>query len=148
MARTMTVDVGDELREFIDSLVKAGDYRTQSEVMRDALRLLREKQAESRLQALRDLLAEGISSGDAKPWNKDAFLIMSKPGWQMKEIELTPKQKKIWSNLGLQLQTVRGFQADAYIGIAAVFDVLAMHNIGTHRRSWETISARCRWNNT
>jgi len=74
MARTMTVDVGDELRDFIDSLVTAGDYRTQSEVMRDALRLLREKQAESRLQGLRDLLAEGISSGDAKPWNKDAFL--------------------------------------------------------------------------
>jgi len=74
MARTMTVDVGDELREFIDSLVTAGDYRTQSEVMRDALRLLREKQAESRLQGLRDLLAEEISSGDAKPWNKDAFL--------------------------------------------------------------------------
>lgn len=74
MARTMTVDVGDELREFIDSLVKAGDYRTQSEVMRDALRLLREKQAESRLQELRDLLAEGISSGEPKPWNKDAFL--------------------------------------------------------------------------
>lgn len=74
MARTMTVDIGDELREFIDSLVKAGDYRTQSEVMRDALRLLREKQAESRLQSLRDLLAEGISSGEAVPWNKDAFL--------------------------------------------------------------------------
>ncbi|KKY78949.1 CopG family transcriptional regulator [Enterobacter cloacae] len=74
MARTMTVDVGDELRDFIDALVRAGDYRTQSEVMRDALRLLREKQAESRLQELRDLLAEGISSGDAKPWNKDAFL--------------------------------------------------------------------------
>ncbi|MFX0891124.1 type II toxin-antitoxin system ParD family antitoxin [Escherichia coli] len=54
--------------------VKAGDYRTQSEVMRDALRLLREKQAESRLQQLRDLLAEGLSSGEAKPWNKDAFL--------------------------------------------------------------------------
>lgn len=93
MARTMTVDVGDELREFIDSLVKAGDYRTQSEVMRDALRLLREKQAESRLQELRDLLAEGISSGEAKPWSKDA-----------------------------------------YIGrIAAVYDALAMHDIGTHR---------------
>ncbi|MCC2946065.1 type II toxin-antitoxin system ParD family antitoxin [Citrobacter portucalensis] len=74
MARTMTVDVGDELRDFIDALVRAGDYRTQSEVMRDALRLLREKHAESRLQTLRDLLAEGSSSGDAKPWNKDAFL--------------------------------------------------------------------------
>ncbi|VED42508.1 CopG/Arc/MetJ family transcriptional regulator (plasmid) [Raoultella terrigena] len=32
------------------------------------------KQAESRLQELRDLLAEGISSGEAKPWNKNAFL--------------------------------------------------------------------------
>jgi antitoxin ParD1/3/4 len=74
MARTMTVDVGDELREFIDALVMAGDYRTQSEVMREGLRLLREKQAESRLQELRDFLAEGISSGEAKPWNKDAFL--------------------------------------------------------------------------
>jgi len=74
MARTMTVDVGDELREFIDSLVKAGDYRTQNEVMRDELRLLHKKQAESRLQELRDLLAEGLSSGEAKPWNKDAFL--------------------------------------------------------------------------
>ncbi|HDR2399067.1 TPA: type II toxin-antitoxin system ParD family antitoxin [Enterobacter bugandensis] len=67
MARTMKVDIGDELREFIDSLVKAGDYRTQSYVMRDALRLLREKQAEFRLQELRDLMAERISSGDVKP---------------------------------------------------------------------------------
>ena len=74
MVRTMTVDVGDELREFIDSLVQAGYYRTQIEVIGDALRLLREKQAESRLQELCDLLAEGISSGDPKPLNKDAFL--------------------------------------------------------------------------
>jgi len=50
MARTMTVDVGDKLR------------------------LLREKQAESRLQELRDLLADGINSGETKPWNKDAFV--------------------------------------------------------------------------
>jgi antitoxin ParD1/3/4 len=70
----MTVDVGDELREFIDSLVKSGDYRTQSEVLRDALRLLREKQAESSLQTLRDLLAEGLSSGEPEVWDKDAFL--------------------------------------------------------------------------
>lgn len=43
MALTMTVDVGEELREFIDSLGKAGDYRTQSEVMRDALRFARSR---------------------------------------------------------------------------------------------------------
>jgi antitoxin ParD1/3/4 len=64
MARTMTVDVGDELREFIEL----------RPVIIPRARLLREKQAESRLQELRDLLAEGISSGEAKPWNKDAFL--------------------------------------------------------------------------
>lgn len=74
MARTMTVDLGDELREFIDSLVKSGDYRTQSEVLRDALRLLREKQAESHLQTLRDLLAEGVSSGTPETWSKETFL--------------------------------------------------------------------------
>lgn len=64
MARTMTVDLGDELREFIESLIESGDYRTQSEVIRESLRLLREKQAESRLQALRELLAEGLNSGE------------------------------------------------------------------------------------
>ncbi|HHL2713223.1 TPA: type II toxin-antitoxin system ParD family antitoxin [Yersinia enterocolitica] len=74
MARTMTVDVGEELRDFIDSLVSAGDYRTQSEVLRDALRLLREKQAESQLQSLRDLLAEGVGSGTPETWSKDVFL--------------------------------------------------------------------------
>lgn len=37
--------------------------------MCDALRLLREKPAESLLQELHDLLTEGISSGEAKPRN-------------------------------------------------------------------------------
>ena len=80
MARTMTVDLGDELREFIESLIESGDYRTQSEVIRESLRLLREKQAESRLQALSDMLAEGLSSGEAQPWEKDAFLRKVKAG--------------------------------------------------------------------
>lgn len=80
MARTMTVDLGDELREFIESLIESGDYRTQSEVIRESLRLLREKQAESRLQALHDMLAEGLSSGEAQPWEKDAFLRKVKAG--------------------------------------------------------------------
>ena len=80
MARTMTVDLGDELREFIESLIESGDYRTQSEVIRESLRLLREKQAESRLQALRDMLAGGLSSGEGEPWEKDAFLRKVKAG--------------------------------------------------------------------
>nr|WP_233981094.1 type II toxin-antitoxin system ParD family antitoxin [Pectobacterium versatile] len=74
MARTMTIDLGDELRHYVESLVESGDYRTQSEVIREALRMLREKQAESDLQMLRHLLAEGINSGEPQEWNKDEFL--------------------------------------------------------------------------
>ncbi|WP_435928017.1 type II toxin-antitoxin system ParD family antitoxin [Dryocola sp. BD613] len=85
MARTMTVDPGDELREFIDSLVSSGDYRTQSEVLRDALRLLREKQATSKLQQLRNLIAEGVDSGVAQTWEKDAFLQRMKEKAKSKE---------------------------------------------------------------
>ncbi|STW26188.1 Plasmid stabilisation system protein [Klebsiella michiganensis] len=53
----------------------------------------------------------------------------------MKEIELTPKAEEdleaIWDYSFREFGVV---QADAYIGrIAAVFDVLAMHDIGTHR---------------
>lgn len=80
MARTMTVDLGDELREFIESLIESGDYRTQSEVIRESLRLLREKQAESRLQALRDMLAEGLSSGEKLSRGKRTFLRKVKAG--------------------------------------------------------------------
>jgi len=53
----------------------------------------------------------------------------------MKEIELTPKAEEdleaIWDYGFRQFGVV---QADEYIGrIAAVFDVLAMHEIGTQR---------------
>ncbi len=93
MARTMTVDLGDELREFIESLIESGDYRTQSEVIRESLRLLREKQAESRLQTLRNLLAEGLSSGEPVVWEKDAFLKKLKQAQSLpvKNVKLTPK---------------------------------------------------------
>ncbi|MBB1199323.1 type II toxin-antitoxin system ParD family antitoxin [Enterobacteriaceae bacterium 89] len=74
MARTMTVDLGDELRQFVESLISSGDYRTQSEVIRDSLRLLREKQAESQLQALKRLLAEGLDEGTSQRWEQEAFL--------------------------------------------------------------------------
>ncbi|MEC5344393.1 type II toxin-antitoxin system ParD family antitoxin [Brenneria populi] len=63
MARTMTIDLGDELRRYVESLVESGDYRTQSEVVREAIRMLSEKQAESDLQKLRSLIADGLTSG-------------------------------------------------------------------------------------
>lgn len=74
MARTITIDPGKELSGFIEGLVETGSYKTTSEVVRDGLRLLQEKNAESNLQKLRNLIDDGESSGEATAVNADDFL--------------------------------------------------------------------------
>ncbi len=74
MARTMTVDLGNELRHYVEALVESGDYRSNSEVLRESLRLLREKQAASKLEQLRRLIHEGETSGDPVIWSAQTFL--------------------------------------------------------------------------
>jgi len=74
MTRTMTVDLGNELRSYVEFLVQSGDYKTNSEVLRESLRLLREKQATSKLEKLRQLIDDGEKSGVAVEWNADEFL--------------------------------------------------------------------------
>ena len=74
MARTMTVDLGNELRHYVESLVDSGDYRSNSEVLRESLRLLRERQATSKLEQLRHLIDEGAKSGDPLTWHAGEFL--------------------------------------------------------------------------
>ncbi len=78
MTRTMTVDLGSELRYYVESLVDSGSYRSNSEVLRDSLRLLRENQAASKLEQLRLLIDEGETSGLALPWNAQEFLTRMK----------------------------------------------------------------------
>ena len=78
MARTMTVDLGNELRGYVEYLVNSGDYKTNSEVLRESLRLFREKQADSKLEKLRKLIDEGESSGVPVEWSADEFLIRMK----------------------------------------------------------------------
>lgn len=78
MTRTMTVDLGNELRNYVEFLVQSGDYKTNSEVLRESLRLLREKQAASKLEKLRQLIDEGEGSGVAVEWNADEFLTRMK----------------------------------------------------------------------
>lgn len=70
----MTVDLGSELRHYVESLVDSGDYRSNSEVLRESLRLLREKQAVSKLEQLRYLIDAGEASGDPLTWNGEEFL--------------------------------------------------------------------------
>jgi antitoxin ParD1/3/4 len=74
MTRTITIDTGEELRGFIESLVESGSYKTNSEVVREGLRLLQEKQAASKLETLRKLIDEGENSGEPVDWDVNEFL--------------------------------------------------------------------------
>lgn len=58
----MNVSVGQEFEEFVRAKVESGDYASVSEVVRDGLRLLREKEQlfEARLQSLRGEIQKGI----------------------------------------------------------------------------------------
>jgi antitoxin ParD1/3/4 len=78
MARTMTVDTGEDLRGFVESLVESGNYKTNSEVVRDGLRLLQEKQATSKLETLRQLMNDGENSGEPVYWDVEKFLAKMK----------------------------------------------------------------------
>jgi|307.fasta_scaffold18023_2 antitoxin ParD1/3/4 len=57
--------LGDKLERFVDSLIKQGRYNSKSEVIRDGLRLLqdREEQRKAKLDELRHAFREGIESG-------------------------------------------------------------------------------------
>ena len=78
MARTITFQPSPELSEFIESLVGTGSYNNQSEVVREGLRLLQEKNASSNLAQLKKLIEEGENSGDAVAWSANEFLTRMK----------------------------------------------------------------------
>ena len=61
--------IGDHFESFVNELVESGRYASASEVMRDGLRLVeeRERLREAKLQALRRSIQEGLDSGPAAP---------------------------------------------------------------------------------
>lgn len=63
----MNVSIGRELEEFIKSKVATGDYASASEVVRDGLRMLKDRdlEREARLQAVRDKIQKGLDQIDA-----------------------------------------------------------------------------------
>lgn len=58
----MNVHLGEGFEKFISRLIKSGEYQSQSEVVRDGLRLLKEKHEFKALQleALRRQVAIGL----------------------------------------------------------------------------------------
>ena len=69
---TTSFSLGDHFAGFIDEQVAAGRYKSASEVMRAALRLLEDE--EERRQALRRALQEGLDSGVGEPFDMAVFL--------------------------------------------------------------------------
>ena len=64
MPHTMNVSLTPELERFARGLVEEGDYGSASEVMREALRLLKQKRArDQQIEELRGLIREGLESG-------------------------------------------------------------------------------------
>jgi antitoxin ParD1/3/4 len=61
--------LGDRLERFVDKLVKSGRYNSKSEVVREGLRLLldREDEREAKIAALREAFRQGEESGAPIP---------------------------------------------------------------------------------
>ena len=69
----MNVSVGDRWEGFISRIVQDGRYGSASEVVREGLRLVEER--ETKLQALRRTLSEAVEAGgDASEDEIDAAL--------------------------------------------------------------------------
>jgi antitoxin ParD1/3/4 len=62
----MNVNLGSSLDRFVSELVRSGLYQSQSEVLREGLRLLKEREdfKEVRLAELRKQIALGIRQAD------------------------------------------------------------------------------------
>ena len=72
----LTVTIGAEFEALIERLIESGRYSTASEVMRDALRLVEEREdsRKAKLQALRHEIQIGLDSGPAEALDIDDII--------------------------------------------------------------------------
>ena len=71
----MNVSLTDELAQFVKAKVSTGRYTSSSEVVREALRLLEQRDSREieRQQLLRQAWQDGLVSGDAGELDFDAL---------------------------------------------------------------------------
>ncbi|WP_282295691.1 type II toxin-antitoxin system ParD family antitoxin [Stenotrophomonas sp. PS02289] len=67
---TMNISLSDPLKQFVDEEVNEGGYSSTSDYVRD---LIRQRQRQKAEDLLRQLIAEGLASGPAKPLEPDHF---------------------------------------------------------------------------
>ena len=63
---SMNVSLTPKLTDYVKSKVQSGNYNSASEVMREALRLMQER---DEIQRLRGVWDEGMASGDFQPYD-------------------------------------------------------------------------------
>ncbi|QDP98194.1 type II toxin-antitoxin system ParD family antitoxin [Microlunatus elymi] len=76
MSLNTSISLDEHFADFLAHEVATGRYRSASEVVRAALRLLEDQ--ESQMAALRAALVSGEESGGAKPFDFDAFITAKK----------------------------------------------------------------------
>jgi antitoxin ParD1/3/4 len=71
----MNISLTPKLEGFVKAKVKTGDYNNASEVIREALRVLQEREADRKVQlrALKRLIREGEDSGAAVAWEPEVI---------------------------------------------------------------------------
>jgi antitoxin ParD1/3/4 len=76
ISRNPSISLSDEQRRLIDGLIASGRYHGVSEVIRDGLRLLEDREAR-RARALAEIdrvVREGVESGSAGELDLDAIV--------------------------------------------------------------------------
>ena len=77
-AKTQTLSLGEHWNSFIEKNLSQGRYASASEMVRDGLRLIEEREANSKLKALRAALIDGEESGDAGELDLEKIRIEAK----------------------------------------------------------------------
>lgn len=72
--------LGSHYESLVKDLVSSGRYATASEAVRDGLRLLEEREElrQTKLQALRDAIREGMESGAPVPFDVQDIITEAK----------------------------------------------------------------------
>ena len=85
----MNVSLTPELENFVQGKVNTGLYYSASEVVREGLRLLQERDQlqQLRLQELRQDIQAGLDSGDATPLDMQSVKTKARQRKQQKQVQ-------------------------------------------------------------
>jgi antitoxin ParD1/3/4 len=78
VGKNTSFSLDEHYSTFIDDEVASGRYRSASDVVRSALRLLEDR--ETQLRAVREALIDGERSGSSTPFDFDAFRARKRAG--------------------------------------------------------------------